>query len=332
MFSNLVNRHDAARVIRKVGHGHLRSVMDRARVRGTDRVVAHWSVVEPSLQQWWAIPAVSSRWNTFASGDPEISFPQHVANTWLARRGGLKALSLGSGTGGNEVAWAKLGVFGHITGVDISPERVAYATQQAKELDLEDVLSFQVADAQALLSAGEKYDVILGLQSLHHFQHLDETMRLIAGLLKPDGLLVIDEFVGPTKFQWTSPQLDAANALLATLPAERRRMADGKIKRRVIRPSLMSMRLDDPSEAVDSANLLPAVRRWFTVLEERPYGGTVLHIAFSGIAQNFLDEDPATSELINQCFDAEDSALPHLGHDFYFLVCSPKETADSLKP
>ena len=96
MFSNLINRHDAVRVIRKVGHGHLGSIPDGARVRGRDRVVAHWPVVEPSLQQWWAIPPVSSRRNTFASGDPEISFPQHVAQTWLADRRGLKALRVHS--------------------------------------------------------------------------------------------------------------------------------------------------------------------------------------------------------------------------------------------
>jgi len=64
LFSNLINQHDAVRVIRKVGHGNLGSILDRTRVRGRDRVVAHWPVVEPSLQQWWAIPAVSSRRNT----------------------------------------------------------------------------------------------------------------------------------------------------------------------------------------------------------------------------------------------------------------------------
>jgi len=44
-----------------------------------------------------------------------------------------------------------------------------------------------------------------------------------------------------------------ANALLAVLPQQRRIQDDGRIKRRAVRPSRLSMWLDDPSEAVESA-------------------------------------------------------------------------------
>jgi 2-polyprenyl-3-methyl-5-hydroxy-6-metoxy-1,4-benzoquinol methylase len=324
MLGNRVNRHDAARVARKLSRGQAGHILEKVRIRGTDRVVAHWAAVDPSLQQWWAIPQVEKRWNTFASGDPAVSFPEHVAKTWLADRSGLRALSLGCGTGGNEVIWARLGVFEEVTGIDISPNRIDHATREAKELGLDSVLKFRVADASQLLREAEEYDVVLGLQSLHHFEKLDETMDLIASLLGPDGLLIFDEFVGPTRFQWTRAQLRAANALLHELPPERRVLIDGRLKRTVVRPSLLSMRLDDPSEAVEAGNLLPALRRRFDVLEERPYGGTVLHITFSGIAQNFLDDRPETAELLEKCFSAEDKALPELGHDFIFAVCKPK--------
>ncbi|AUG76349.1 SAM-dependent methyltransferase [Kitasatospora sp. MMS16-BH015] len=324
MFNNLVNRHDAARVGRKLRRGQLDKLVSKVRVRGTERVVEHWSAVDPSLQEWWAVPQVVRRWNTFASGDPAVGFPQHVADKWLAGRGRLRALSLGCGTGGNEVIWARTGAFERITGIDISPDRIDYATGQARELGLDGVLEFRTADVAELLEAGETYDVVLGLQSLHHFDRLDETMGRIAGLLKPGGLLLVDEFVGPTKFQWTDGQLRAVDALLSQLPEERRRLVDGRIKRRAVRPSLLSMRLDDPSEAVDAGRLLPALRERYTVLEERPYGGTVLHVALSGIAQHFRDGSAETEALVQRCFAAEDAVLDSLGHDFVFMVCEPK--------
>jgi 2-polyprenyl-3-methyl-5-hydroxy-6-metoxy-1,4-benzoquinol methylase len=323
VLGNLINRHDAVRLVRKLSKGQVWGIAGKVRTRGTERVVVKWSSLESSTQEWWAIPAMTRRWNTFASGDPDISFPQHVAATWLAGRPRLRALSLGCGTGEREMVWARLGVFDHLTGVDISPDPVEYANRQSKEAGLERVLTFRVADVRQLLHATEKYDVVLGLHSLHHFDHLAETMELIAGNLGPEGLLIVDEFVGPTKFQWTRAQMRAADGLLAALPPERRVQADGRIKRRVIRPSLLSMRLDDPSEAVEASELLPALRRRFTILEERPYGGSVLHIALSGIAQNFIGDDAATAELIQRCFAAEDEALPQLGHDFVFAVCSP---------
>jgi hypothetical protein len=73
----------------------------------------------------------------------------------------------------------------------------------------------------------------------------------------------MDEYVGPSRFQWTSGQMRAANALLGALPEGHRTQRDGQIKRRVVRPSRLSMRLDDPSEAVESSGLMPALRRHF---------------------------------------------------------------------
>jgi SAM-dependent methyltransferase len=88
---------------------------------------------------------------------------------------------------------------------------------------------------------------------LHHFSRLGEIMRMIARALGPGGLLIMDEYVGPSRFQWASGQMRAANALLTMLPEEHRTQRDGQVKSRVVRPSRLSMRLDDPSGAVDPA-------------------------------------------------------------------------------
>jgi SAM-dependent methyltransferase len=107
--------------------------------------------------------------------------------------------------------------------VDISPEQTWRASRRAKEAGLDDVLSFHTAGArQALPEADGQYDVVLALNSLHHFGHLGETMRLIARALGPGGLLIMDEYVGPSRFQWPGAQIRAANTLLAALPEERR--------------------------------------------------------------------------------------------------------------
>ncbi|WP_367319221.1 class I SAM-dependent methyltransferase [Streptomyces sp. HUAS ZL42] len=324
MLNNLINRHDADRLLRKVRKLDLDPVLAKLRVRGGERVVQHWSQVDPSLTEWWAIPEVIKRWNLLMTGDADTSFPQYVAAKHFAPRTDLRGLSLGCGTGGNELLWAKTGAFSLLEGVDVAQQRIDFATRAAAENALADVLRFRVTDVNRMTGDGERFDVLLGLQSLHHFDDLDETLPRLAQLIEPGGMFVIDEFVGPTRFQWTDGQLDAANALLAQLPEERRRLADGRIKRRVVRPSRLSMVLDDPSEAVDAAALLPGLRRHFEVVEERPYGGTVLHIALSGIAHNFRDQEPETLALLQRCFAAEDAALPEVGHDFIAMVCRPR--------
>lgn len=320
MLDNMVNRHDLERVWRLTRLGRTDRLLSKLRVRGTARVVEHWAELDPSRSQWWAVPAVVQRWNRLMTGDAAVPFPQYVADKYLLSKWPLRGLSLGCGVGGNEVVWARTGAFRRLRGVDVSPQRVAAATTAAEAAGLDDVLEFHTADVNRLADGGERFNVLLGLQSLHHFDRLFEAVRRLAALLEPGGLFVVDEFVGPTRFQWTDGQLEAANALLADLPPERRRLPDGRIKQRVVRPSRLSMVLDDPSEAVDASSLLPALRGTFDILEERPYGGTVLHIALSGIAHHFADQDSETLELLDRCFEAEDRALPELGHDFTALV------------
>jgi 2-polyprenyl-3-methyl-5-hydroxy-6-metoxy-1,4-benzoquinol methylase len=323
VLGNLINRHDAARLYRKLRQGHLRQIADKMRAPGPQRVLDFWSAPGHGAGQvqWDDIPAVRRRWRTF--GGLEIRFAEHVTRRWLSGRSGLRALSLGCGPGDRELEWARLGVFAQITGVDISPEQTERATRNAREAGLDHVLSFRVADVrQALRETEGQYDVVLALDSLHHFSHLGEIMRLIARVLSPGGLLIMDEYVGPSRFQWTSGQMRAADALLAVLLEGHRTQRDGQVKRRVVRPSRLSMRLDDPSEAAESSSLMPALQRCFAILEQRPYG-SILHLALHGIAHNFLaEDDPGTVQALRLCLAAEDQALGRLGHDFTYAVCS----------
>jgi hypothetical protein len=99
---------------------------------------------------------------------------------------------------------------------------------------------------------------------------------------------------------------------------------DGRIKHRVLRPSLLSMRLDDPAEAAESAALMPSLRRHFTIEEEHSYGA-ILPLALQDIAHNFMADDPATARVVQQCIAAEEQALARPGPNFILAVCRPHD-------
>ena len=153
MLGNLINRHDAVRLGRRLRRGHVTQIVSTAPAPGrglADRSAAG----RPAGQvQWDEIPAIRRRWRTF--GPREASFAELVTGRWLAGRSGLRALSLGCGPGDREIGWARLGVFAHITGVDVSPEQTERATVRAKEAGLDDALSFRVADARQALREAE---------------------------------------------------------------------------------------------------------------------------------------------------------------------------------
>jgi hypothetical protein len=83
------------------------------------------------------------------------------------------------------------------------------------------------------------------------------------------------------------------------------------------------MRLGDPSEAIESSQILPLLRRSFEVVELRELGGSLLHMLLSEIAHNFVGDDPETRRALRLCFDAEDLLIAsgELGHDFAVAAC-----------
>ena len=188
-------------------------------------------------------------------------------------------------------------------------------------------LRFSVANVFDLEIADGTYDVVFVEDALHHFTPLAKILKKINSMLRPDGYLIVNEFVGPSRFQWTDRQLNAVNGILSILPARyRRRAGHGSHKNRVYRPGRLTMYLSDPSEAAESSEIPGMLQREFDVLEARYYGGTILHPLFKEIAHNFLEGDRETEVVLGLCFHVEDLLLHHkeIRSDFVYCVCRKK--------
>ena len=333
MFNNLVNRHDFIKLWRGVKHGYLPLIMSRLTKARAGRVRHAWRRQEPGSANWWNIAAVNRRVNRMISGDPKVTYRQYFADKYLKGRRELIALSLGCGRGYNERAWVKLADFARIEGLDISEEAVRQATRAAHDEGFAEIISYSVADLQQADLGSDRYHVVFAKQALHHFSPLEPLLQRVNKCLKPGGFLIVDEFVGPCRFQWTDRQLEIVNAMLAILPEKYRVNSwhDG-IKRRHIKPSRLSMILKDPSEAVESDRIIPLLESTFDVIELRDYGLTILNLLFDGIAHNFLGHDSQTQRLIELCCDSEDASLVSgdIRSDFAVALCTKKLPDGSL--
>ena len=88
----------------------------------------------------------------------------------------------------------------------------------------------------------------------------------VKSLLSENGILVIYEYVGPNRLQWTTKQLKKANILLDKMPTKFKLLYDNKsIKKKVYRPGIFRMLLVDPSEAPDSKNIVSALNANFKI-------------------------------------------------------------------
>jgi ketopantoate reductase len=81
-----------------------------------------------------------------------------------------------------------------------------------------------------------------------------------------------------------------------------------------ILPVILRMLLVDPSEAIDSAAIVPSLKNKFKVLEQTDLGWNILHILLKGISHNFLNEDPETKALITNLLEEEERFVQQESH------------------
>jgi len=319
MFGNLVNIRDFSLLAEKARQGRLGDLVSRIARRG-----ASWDHTAYPLRNWWDIPDVMDRWNLMISGDAKVDYCEHFMRRYCAGGREMSALSLGSGTGFREIELAKSGKFKRIDAVEIARPRIAYSRERSDRAGFAGAINYIEADAASVALPDGSYDLVIAEQFLHHVSPLGPMLGRIRDFLKPTGFFVFNEFVGPSRFQWTDAQLDAVNGLLAQLPEKYRlRWKSGSVKRTVHRPGRLAVTLYDPTEAVESSRIVPLVGETFDVVETRGYGGTVLQLLFADIAANFLSDDPETERWLATCFAAEDDLLRSgaIESDFRVGIC-----------
>lgn len=324
MFNNLINIHDLGALWHKVRRQRsLRTL--RALFRGSSgRVQQSWEHTDALRSSWWDIPAVQARWNMLITGFPSTSYQEYVTTAFLPAAP-ARGLSIGCGGGNKEVKWVRACPSLHLTGIDISPQRITVARRTASAEGLSERLAFMTQDIYTLGVEPHTYDLIIADGALHHLHSLDTFLPNLRRWLTPEGHFVVNEYVGPSRFQWTDAQLRLTNELLATIPERLRTDAFGTVKRSIHRPGRFAMILSDPSEAVESAIIDPLLHEHFRVIDRKPYGGTILQNLLKDIAHHFTGTDPEAAAILQRLFDAEDVLLRDgtISSDFVCYVCHP---------
>lgn len=306
--TTLVSSGDFLDLYHKIKQKGLKKLGAILSLSNNRRIAGKWDAYS-SGTDYWIIPALNQYWNAKISGDGLMDYETYVAKKYLTQKNNLKMLSVGCGEGIHERNFAQQAHFDEIIGIDLSEQRIQKARRLAKEENLN--ITYYSKDFRTLNFDPSSFDIILFHASLHHFDKIALFLKNeIKPLLKSDGILVIHEYCGPNRLQWSKRQLEVANQLLQKLPRCYKTLQDGKtLKKKVYRPGLIRMFLVDPSEAPDAKNLHKAVLQNFSALEEAQLGGNILHSLLKGIAHNFVNSDKETSALLTNLIKAEESFI-----------------------
>jgi SAM-dependent methyltransferase len=212
---------------------------------------------------WTEHPLVRAYVNETITGVSWI-WPTVALKAGWAYRPLRRGISIGCGSGNLERNLRILNICTEVTGVDISKESIRQARRAAREEGLKGI-KYRVEDCNRLSLPRERYDGVFFHGSLHHISDPDELLTKVHHALKPHGLVYIDDYVGPSRDEWTDEHLRDARALWETIPPELRVVP--------VNPPLDHR---DPSEMIRSSRILPAFRERFEVLHDRPYWGNLL--------------------------------------------------------
>jgi len=322
----LITSDDLLETLAKLRQRGLPFLLSKLRLNALARTRSAFDDPASRAANWWQVPDVRRRWNQRLTGDPTRPYEPYVAEKHLAGRTGLRLLSLGSGAASHELAFARLPHFAEVRCVDIAARLLAQASATAAGEGLKNFRA-EVADVNALAIEPAAYDVVLFHSALHHFQNVAGIVARVRQALRPDGLLVLNDYVGPARLQWTAAQLSEANRILREVlpPRYRVRYLSRQLKTSVSGPGLWRMRLADPSEAAESDQIVPALRQYFEPLEEAALGGNILTLVLKDIAHHFVDEgNPEAQQLLAELFRLEDAFLEKHPSDLLFGVYRPR--------
>jgi SAM-dependent methyltransferase len=283
---------------------------------------------------WLQHPRVQERINLMTTGDGGRDRYQYFVDRYLPIQSGRsarvkRALTLGCGHGELERGLTQYDLAEIHEGVDLADGAVEEATRLAKAGGF-DHLRYRVADLNTIELPKCTYDVVFGVSAIHHVARLEHLFREVLLSLKPGGYFMLDEFVGPSQFQWPQEQVAVINELLSQLPVEFKHSITnpGKVKCCVWTPSREAMNECDPSEAIRSGEIVQLLPWFFDIVEFRGYGGNLLQFLLEEIAGHFRLDDPHAMQYLQSFFDREDQLIASgkFSHDFATIIARRKST------
>lgn len=276
---------------------------------------------------WWIIPEVKERWNELITESKIKTYEEFVSKNFFQDYRSLKMVSIGSGVCSHEILFAELNPHWEITCIDFSNKLLERAEEIAKEKGVSNIKFINENIYQSNLP-NNYFDVVFFHSSLHHFRSLDEFInKIVMDKLTHRGYLIINEYVGVNRLQYSNTQIDAINQCLKLIPKSHRKLYKSPLyKKRYFGSGILRMVVADPSECVESESILPIINKYFDVVFEKPFGGNLLMPVLKDISHHFINEDrrEQNQKILKAIFEIEDQYLTTNSSDFVFGIYQKK--------
>lgn len=189
-----------------------------------------------------------------------------------------RALVLNCGNGWVERELSDKGIAKHFIAFDYSIDLLRQAQREKGAR----AISYFQSDANRIDFPENRFDLIVNVAALHHVQYINRLCCILSKCLKPNGILVNFDYIGPHRNQYSFTHWYRIKRVNRSLPDRIR-------KTPFVKPHLPTMLYADPTEAIHSDLIFEAVARYFDIIERHDTGG--------GIAYEILTHNTKLKEI-----------------------------------
>lgn len=257
-------------------------------------------------RNWWTSPALAGHVDRMISPETGrgVIGALSVHPGYAAAR---RAVSVGCGAGRMERDLMRAGLAEAFDLFEISQVRADEARAASAREGLADRVAVRQENCFEVDTAG-RYDLVFWNHALHHMFDVDAAVRWSIDALAPGGWLVINDYVGPTRLQWTRAEVDLAREFLRR-HADRIAAAPETLRyKNVVTRAIQHWR--DPSEAGQS-DLIPASVEKRCGAPLRPIGGAMIHLCAPYVTHVEDQDDPIYRDLIDWDLAALEKGFSH---------------------
>src|SRR5829696_6826951 len=148
--------------------------------------------------------------------------PASAGDWFVARLNGRtfeRGLSIGCGVGNLEREAIRRNVCATIDAFDGSLRSLRTARRAADDEGYSGRIRYFASDFNRPALPHDTYDIVFFNQSLHHVGNLEKLFRALVHAMKPDAILYLDEYIGPSRTEWNDEVIAPHRAVFAALPA-----------------------------------------------------------------------------------------------------------------
>ena len=111
-----------------------------------------------------------------------------------------RILDVATGTGDFAMLAAKELQPKTLLGIDLSEGMMDVGRKKVKDAQLDNIIRFQKEDSLNLTLEDDSFDAVMVAYGIRNFENLDQGLREMCRVLKPEGRLVIIELTSPNRF------------------------------------------------------------------------------------------------------------------------------------